>query len=246
MGGGVDGSSRVADGRLPAACACAQTTEPVGLAAGPLPAGYGPAGRFGTTLGPGSSCLWSSSVGSADGRGFVSHHRAPFRCPAGQLTWRFAVGLQFHIDVRRVRRLSGDVDVPTLALATCLSDQIIVPTGGAEFFEHGHDGGLLWRGEIRISAKILCMDAAGEVRLDRGDGGPGVESSVVNAVGGDDGVGREPVAANVGAFPHQFRPSLTERTPHGPSPHCTAGVMLTMGANEDDRWKALIPGSCQR
>ena len=148
--------------------------------------------------------------------------------------------------MRRVGRPAGDVDAPVLALAQGLRDHIIMPAGRAEAFEHGRDGGLLWREEVRISAQIFCSDTVGEVVLNSGDGGPGVESSVIHAVGDDDGVGREPVTAYVGALPHQLRPSFTERTPHGPAPHCAARVMLTMGANQDDRWKALLSGRCQR
>jgi hypothetical protein len=80
------------------------------------------------------------------------------------------VGPQFHVDVRRVGRAAGDVDAPMVALAQGLSDQIVIPAGGAETSKHGSDGGLLWWDEIRVSAQILCVDAIGEVILDRGDG----------------------------------------------------------------------------
>lgn len=132
-----------------------------------------------------------------------------------------------------------------VALAQRLRDQIIMPPGRAETFNHGRDGSLLRREEVRVTAQVLCSDAVGEVTLNSGDGATGVEPSVVHTVGDDDRVGREPVTANVGALPHQFRPSLTERTPHRPAPHCAAGVMLPMSADQDDRRKAGIPGRCQ-
>jgi len=35
-------------------------------------------------------------------------------------------------------------------------------------------------------------------------------------------------------FPYELRPPLGQRTSHRPSPHCTALVMLTVGADKDD------------
>lgn len=74
-----------------------------------------------------------------------------------------------------VGALASDVDAPLVALAQRLRDQIIMPPGRAETFNHGRDGGLLRREEVCVTAQVLCSDAAGEVTLNSGDGGPGVE-----------------------------------------------------------------------
>jgi hypothetical protein len=78
------------------------------------------------------------------------------------------------------------------------------------------------------------VDTYREVFFDRGDGRLHVPISVVDTVGCNKYVGCEPVTSYMRTFSHQLRPPLTQRTSHGPSPHGTALVMLTVGADQDD------------
>ena len=68
---------------------------------------------------------------------------------------------------------------------------------------------------------------------------------VVEAVRQDDDVGGEPVTADVRALPDQLRPALAQGTSHGPSAHRAAGVVLTVGADQEDRWVAGLTGDAE-
>ena len=73
----------------------------------------------------------------------------------------------------------------------------------------------------------------GEVPPDRVDGRRRIEVAVVEAVGQQHHVGREPVAADVAALPDLVRPLLGQRGGHRSAADGAAGVVYAVGADQD-------------
>ena len=74
--------------------------------------------------------------------------------------------------------------------------------------------------------------------LHDGDRGRGVETAVDGAVGDDEQVRGEPVAADVGALPGLVRPAGRERQGDGSAPHGTADVVPAVRAHQEQRRSA--------